>query len=149
LTLTRGGRSPPPWGGGGGGPRPVCRPPPPRGRGQKGSRPPPGGAPVRARGRRAGGGGRRGGGAGRRGGAGPAAVVWQRRGWGWVEGSAVAGRLRALPAVGGAVLVAVTGYGSLGDRQRSEEAGFYGHMVKPVEFAALEELLTALPTRTT
>ncbi|HKB40632.1 MAG TPA: ATP-binding protein, partial [Gemmataceae bacterium] len=66
-----------------------------------------------------------------------------------MDGYAVARRLRALPALGGAVLVAVTGYGSLGDRQRSEEAGFYGHMVKPVEFAALEELLTALPTRTT
>jgi CheY-like chemotaxis protein/anti-sigma regulatory factor (Ser/Thr protein kinase) len=66
-----------------------------------------------------------------------------------MDGYAVARRLRALPALGGSVLVAVTGYGSRGDRQRSEEAGFYDHMVKPVEFAALEELLTALPTRTT
>jgi CheY-like chemotaxis protein len=66
-----------------------------------------------------------------------------------MDGYAVARKLRALPALGGSVLVAVTGYGSWGDRQRSEEAGFYDHMVKPVEFATLEELLTALPTRTT
>jgi signal transduction histidine kinase/ActR/RegA family two-component response regulator len=66
-----------------------------------------------------------------------------------MDGYAVARKLRALPALGGSVLVAVTGYGSRGDRRRSEEAGFYDHMVKPVDFAAIEELLTALPTRTT
>ena len=62
-----------------------------------------------------------------------------------MDGYAVARKLRALPALGGSVLVAVTGYGSWDDRQRSEESGFYDHMVKPVEFTALEELLTALP----
>ena len=66
-----------------------------------------------------------------------------------MTGYEVARRLRQNPGAAEMLLVAVTGYGSWGDRQRSEEAGFYSHMVKPVEFAAVEELLTALPTRTT
>ena len=42
------------------------------------------------------------------------------------------------------VLVALTGYGSEEDRRRSEAAGFNYHMVKPVHFDALNELLAAL-----
>jgi CheY-like chemotaxis protein len=45
------------------------------------------------------------------------------------------------------VLVALTGWGQEQDRQRSQEAGFNLHIVKPVEPAALEELLTRLPER--
>jgi len=40
------------------------------------------------------------------------------------------------------VLVALTGWGQEEDRRRSQEAGFDLHMVKPVEPAALEQLLT-------
>jgi CheY-like chemotaxis protein len=40
--------------------------------------------------------------------------------------------------------VALTGWGQEEDRQRSREAGFDAHLVKPVDFAALEELLDGL-----
>jgi signal transduction histidine kinase/PAS domain-containing protein/ActR/RegA family two-component response regulator len=44
----------------------------------------------------------------------------------------------------GIVLVAVTGWGQEEDRQRSRDAGFDGHLVKPVDLAALETLLAEL-----
>lgn len=43
------------------------------------------------------------------------------------------------------VLVALTGYGQDSDRQRSIEAGFDYHLVKPVSSEALEKLLASLP----
>jgi signal transduction histidine kinase len=39
------------------------------------------------------------------------------------------------------VLIALTGWGKEEDRRRSREAGFNGHLVKPVEFAELTKLL--------
>jgi PAS domain S-box-containing protein len=42
------------------------------------------------------------------------------------------------------VLVAITGWGQEDDRRRSREAGFDFHVVKPVESAALEELLSTV-----
>jgi two-component system CheB/CheR fusion protein len=39
------------------------------------------------------------------------------------------------------VIVALTGWGQEEDRRRSEEAGFDAHMVKPVDYRALEKLL--------
>jgi signal transduction histidine kinase/DNA-binding response OmpR family regulator len=42
------------------------------------------------------------------------------------------------------VLVAVTGYGQPSDRERTEAAGFHGHIVKPVDFGELTELLDRL-----
>lgn len=39
------------------------------------------------------------------------------------------------------ILVAVTGWGQEDDRRRAKEAGFDFHVVKPVELAALDELL--------
>jgi CheY-like chemotaxis protein len=41
-------------------------------------------------------------------------------------------------------LIAVTGWGQEEDRQRSSEVGLNVHMVKPVEPAALEKLLSEL-----
>jgi PAS domain S-box-containing protein len=64
-----------------------------------------------------------------------------------LDGYQVARRLRAQSEFGGTVLVAMTGYGTEGDRRRSEESGFYAHMVKPVEFSALQELLRTLTPR--
>ena len=40
------------------------------------------------------------------------------------------------------LIVALTGYGMEEDRRRSREAGFDSHMVKPVVFEALQELLS-------
>ncbi len=38
------------------------------------------------------------------------------------------------------MLVALAGWGQEEDRRRSEEAGFDAHLVKPVDYRALEEL---------
>ncbi len=53
-------------------------------------------------------------------------------------------RLRELPGLDKAVLIALTGWGQEEDRQRSKEAGFHAHLVKPVDPGALEGLLASL-----
>jgi CheY-like chemotaxis protein len=45
-------------------------------------------------------------------------------------------------------LIALTGWGTDEDRQRSREKGFDTHMVKPVDYDALLDLLASLPVRT-
>jgi signal transduction histidine kinase/CheY-like chemotaxis protein len=50
-----------------------------------------------------------------------------------VNGFELARRLRGQPSLNGTVLVAVTGWGKDEDRQRSRDAGFDLHLVKPVE----------------
>jgi CheY-like chemotaxis protein len=62
-----------------------------------------------------------------------------------MDGYEVAGRLRLEPAVRDMTLVAMTGYGQEEDRERTREAGFQLHMVKPVDFNKVEELLSSLP----
>ena len=52
-------------------------------------------------------------------------------------------RIREQPWGRDMVLVALTGWGQDEDKLRSREAGFDHHLVKPVEPAALEELLAA------
>jgi PAS domain S-box-containing protein len=44
-------------------------------------------------------------------------------------------------SLSGAVLVAITGYGQESDRQLALEAGFDYHLVKPVDFGKIEEIL--------
>lgn len=60
-----------------------------------------------------------------------------------MDGYEVARRLRASDVARQALLIAVTGYGQPSDRRRSAEAGFSYHMVKPVEPAALIQILAA------
>ncbi|MEO7725681.1 MAG: ATP-binding protein [Burkholderiales bacterium] len=43
------------------------------------------------------------------------------------------------------LVIAMTGWGHADDRRRAQEAGFDFHLVKPVDFAALEKLLAAAP----
>jgi len=43
------------------------------------------------------------------------------------------------------VMIAVTGWGQQSDRRESQDAGFDGHLVKPVDYARLAELLRTLP----
>ena len=58
-----------------------------------------------------------------------------------MDGYELARRLRDDPKREGLRLIAVTGYGQETDRKQSKAAGFDAHMVKPVELAALEELI--------
>jgi PAS domain S-box-containing protein len=63
-----------------------------------------------------------------------------------LNGYEVARRLRQYPQLEGVRLVAMTGYGEESDRLLAMEAGFNRHMVKPVNFQMVEELLTTLLT---
>ena len=56
-----------------------------------------------------------------------------------------AGRqIRQQPWARRAVLIALTGWGQDDDRRQTKEAGFDHHLVKPVDLAALEKLLSSL-----
>ena len=58
-----------------------------------------------------------------------------------MDGYEVARRLRQTPQTAGALLIALTGYGQQGDRQRGRDAGFDGHMLKPVDPHALAKII--------
>jgi CheY-like chemotaxis protein len=58
-----------------------------------------------------------------------------------LDGYQVAARVREMPQVKEAVLVAVTGYGQDEDRRKARLAGFDYHLVKPVDPCALQEIL--------
>ena len=60
------------------------------------------------------------------------------------DGYAAARTIRREPWGAGVVLIAVTGWGQETDRERSKEAGFDHHLVKPVEPAALVTILSSL-----
>jgi signal transduction histidine kinase len=62
-----------------------------------------------------------------------------------MDGYEVARRLRQLDACHDTLLVALSGYGQPGDRERSHQAGFAHHLVKPVELATLTSLLESAP----
>jgi len=66
-----------------------------------------------------------------------------------MDGYEVAQRLRLEPTMGGLTLVAMTGYGQEEERRRTREAGFHSHLVKPVDFDMLQELLSSLPAKRT
>jgi len=58
-----------------------------------------------------------------------------------MDGYEVASRLRKLAELNGVRLIALTGYGQCEDRERARAVGFDDHLVKPVEFQALERAL--------
>jgi PAS domain S-box-containing protein len=58
-----------------------------------------------------------------------------------MDGYELARRLRDLPGLEGALLVALTGYGQQEDRDRSRAAGFAAHLVKPADLVALRAIL--------
>jgi PAS domain S-box-containing protein len=60
-----------------------------------------------------------------------------------LDGYQVARLIRQTPALSHVRLIAVTGYGQHQDRERSREAGFDHHLVKPVQFDSLIETLAA------
>ncbi|HVK13034.1 MAG TPA: response regulator, partial [Gemmataceae bacterium] len=58
-----------------------------------------------------------------------------------MNGFEAARRFRADPAIGPAVLIALTGWGSDDDRRRTRAAGFDHHLVKPADPAGVLALL--------
>ena len=63
------------------------------------------------------------------------------------DGYAVARAFRADPALSSIPLVAFTGYGETGDRERSIAAGFDAHLTKPVRYETLRRLFGTLGLR--
>ena len=60
-----------------------------------------------------------------------------------MDGYQLARQIRDLPGMAHATLIAITGYGQEQDRQKTREAGFHHHLVKPVDPAELAALLLA------
>lgn len=58
-----------------------------------------------------------------------------------MDGFEVARRLRQMPEMADAILVAMTGYGQSQDREETCAAGFNHHLVKPVDLDVLCALL--------
>ena len=63
-----------------------------------------------------------------------------------MDGYELAAHLRAMAGLADVRLIAVTGYGQESDRRKTRAAGFLHHLVKPVDFDALEATLLALET---
>jgi len=61
-----------------------------------------------------------------------------------LDGHEVCRRIREQSWGQNIVVIALTGWGQEDDRRRSEEAGFNGHLVKPVDYDLLLELLGKL-----
>ena len=61
-----------------------------------------------------------------------------------MDGYELASRLRELPDLNNLKLIALTGYGQESDRQKSREAGFDHHLVKPVDLTILESVLAKI-----
>jgi PAS domain S-box-containing protein len=61
-----------------------------------------------------------------------------------LNGYEVARRIRQYSELQTVQLVAMTGYGQESDLRLTREAGFNGHLVKPVDFLTVKELLTTL-----
>ncbi|MCA1807680.1 MAG: response regulator, partial [Actinobacteria bacterium] len=61
-----------------------------------------------------------------------------------LNGYEVARKIREQPWGQKMMLVALTGWGQEEDRQKSKEAGFNSHLVKPVEYSVLMKLLAEL-----
>jgi PAS domain S-box-containing protein len=61
-----------------------------------------------------------------------------------MDGYEVAKRIRQQPFLQNVVLVAMTGYGHDTDRQRSHEGGFNAHLVKPADFAKVQQILSTV-----
>ena len=58
-----------------------------------------------------------------------------------MDGFEVARRIRAMPALAGALLIAMSGYGRDEDRAEAKLAGFDEYLVKPIDLERLREML--------
>jgi CheY-like chemotaxis protein len=70
-------------------------------------------------------------------------VVFMDLGMPGMDGFEAARRIRALPHGDDTVLIALTGWGQDRDREQTRRAGFDAHVVKPVDPAAVRDLLGA------
>ena len=61
-----------------------------------------------------------------------------------LNGYEVCRRIRKQPGGSDTIVIALTGWGQEDDRRKSREAGFDGHLVKPVEYGALITLLDSM-----
>ena len=61
-----------------------------------------------------------------------------------MNGYEVAKRIRQHPVLHNIVLVALTGYGQETDHQLSQESGFDHHLVKPTDFANVQQILATI-----
>ena len=66
-----------------------------------------------------------------------------------LDGFEVAKRIRQQPTLDNIVLVGMTGYGRETDRRRSQEAGFDHHLVKPVNFRKVQQILATVSEKAT
>ena len=64
-----------------------------------------------------------------------------------INGYQLAGQLRAQPEMERTTFVAVSGWGQLKDRIRSQEAGFAMHLTKPIELEQIRSALNGLKSR--
>jgi len=58
-----------------------------------------------------------------------------------IDGNELARRLRALPGMENAMLIAATGYGRQQDREQARQAGFDHYLVKPLNTLQLSDIL--------
>jgi CheY-like chemotaxis protein/two-component sensor histidine kinase len=63
-----------------------------------------------------------------------------------MSGHEVCRHLRERPWGRELVMIALTGWGQSEDRKKSQDAGFDGHLVKPIRYESLAELLSSLPS---
>ena len=73
----------------------------------------------------------------------PPAIAFIDLGMPKMDGYELARAFQSRPALQGVMLVALTGWGQPEDRQRTAEAGFHHHLVKPVDMQTLRRLLAA------
>ncbi|HJU09925.1 MAG TPA: ATP-binding protein, partial [Candidatus Binataceae bacterium] len=59
-----------------------------------------------------------------------------------INGYEVARRMRQITELSSTRLIALTGYGQADDKRRAQEAGFDGHLIKPVPLDELKRVLT-------
>ncbi|CAB3808124.1 PAS domain-containing hybrid sensor histidine kinase/response regulator [Paraburkholderia fynbosensis] len=64
-----------------------------------------------------------------------------------MDGYATLAALRQMPELAGTMYAAMTGFGHASDRDRTREAGFHAHLVKPVELALFDTLLAQVEAR--
>lgn len=65
-----------------------------------------------------------------------------------LDGHEVCRRVRQQPWGKDIIIIALTGWGQAEDRRKSQEAGFNGHLVKPVDYEKLLEMLNTLTSGT-